>query len=185
MITLFNPILTKKVEKRLIKYYRLKRIKKESKKSYFKWRKEINNNNDLFECLYFVACQEEAHLIELYDRHIGNDDVIAENLNGEIIGGDSFNKVYDTLDGDYYHYRDKEALILVNTCSKSNKWHFYKKSDDRADRIEIFHVETEIISDPVENEIIERDNSENIESNDDKDNKSEENENVSEENSDC
>lgn len=187
MMILFNPILTKKVEKRLIKCYRLKRIKKETKKSYLKWRKEINNNNDLFECLYFVACQEEAQMIELYDRHIGNDVVIAENLNGEIIGGDSFNKIYDTLEGDYYHYRDKEALILVNTCSKSNKWHFYKKSDGIAERRDIFHVEIpdEIISEAVENETIERDNSENIKSNDNKDNESEENEDATKENSDC
>lgn len=80
MKRLFNPLLTEKSEKRLKKCYRLKEIKKEAKKSYLKWRKEINNNNDLFESLYFVACQEEAQLIELYDRHIGNDVVIAETL---------------------------------------------------------------------------------------------------------
>lgn len=172
MIILFNPILTKKVEKRLIKCYRLKRIKKETKKSYSKWRKEINNNNDLFESLYFVACQEEAQLIELYDRHIGNDVVIAENLDGEIIGGNSFNQIYDKLEGDFYHYRDREALILVNTCNKSQRWHFYKKPEGRAERMDIFaHVENDI--------------NEKNESNDNKDNESEEYENATEENSDC
>lgn len=172
MKRLFNPLLTEKSEKRLKKCYRLKEIKKEAKKSYLKWRKEINNNNDLFESLYFVACQEEAQLIELYDRHIGNDVVIAENLDGEIIGGDSFNQIYDTLEGDYYHYRDKESLILVHTCDKTKRWHFYKLPKGRAERMDIFaHVENDI--------------NEKNESNDNKDNESEEYENATEENSDC
>lgn len=180
MITLFNPILTKKVEKRLIKCYRFKRIKKETKKSYLKWRKEINNNNDLFESLYFVACQEEAQLIELYDKHIGNDVVIAENLNGEIIGGDSFNKIYDTLEGDYYHYRDKESLILVNTCDKSKRWHFYKKPNNKSGRLEIFTPIT--TEDSSSTDGIEVENSE-LEGNEN--NESEENEDATEKNRDC
>lgn len=179
MKRLFNPLLTDKPEKRLRKCYRLKEIKKETKKSYFKWRKEINNNNDLFENLYFAACQEEAQLIELYDKYISEAVVVAENHNGEIIAGDSFNKIYNTLEGDYYHYRDKESLILVNTCDKSNKWHFYKKPNNKSARLEIFaHIE--INSEPVENDI-----NENNESNDNKDNESEEYEDATEENSDC
>lgn len=179
MKRLFNPLLTDKPEKRLRKCYRLKEIKKETKKSYFKWRKEINNNNDLFENLYFAACQEEAQLIELYDKYISSAVVIAENHNGEIIGGDSFNKIYNTLEGDYYHYREKESLILVNTCDKSKKWHFYKKPEGRAERMDIF-AQIEINSETVENDINEKN-----ESNDNKDNESEEYEDATEENSDC
>lgn len=174
MKRLFNPLLTDKIGKRLRKCYRLKEIKKETKKSYFKWRKEINNNNDLFEYLYFAAVQEEAQLIELYDKYISDAVVVAENHNGEIIGGDSFNKIYNTLEGDYYHYRDKETLILVNTCDKSNKWHFYKKPNNK--RLEIFAHDSE----PVENDINEKN-----ESNDNKDNESEEYEDATEENSNC
>lgn len=180
MKRLFNPLLTDKPEKRLRKCYRLKEIKKETKKSYFKWRKEMNNNNDLFENLYFVACQEEAQLIELYDRYIGNDVVIAENLDGEIIGGDSFNQIYDTLEGDYYHYRDKESLILVNTCDKSKRWHFYKLPKGKAERIDIFtHLTTEDCTSTDEKEV-QKSESENKESNE-----SEEYEDATEENSDC
>lgn len=186
MKIIFNPILIKGAEKRLRKFYRLKRIKKESKKSYFKWRKEINNNNNLFESLYFVACQEEASLIELYDRHIGNDVVIAECLDGEIIGGDSFNKIYDTLEGDYYHYRDKESLILVNTCNKLQRWHFYKKPKGKAEKLDIFACIP--ASEPVAKEVAECDKTEdiqNIESNNNNISESEEKNDDTEENSDC
>lgn len=180
MKKIFNPLLTEKPEKRLRKCYLLKEIKKETKKSYFKWRKEINNNNDLFENLYFAACQQEAQLIELYDKYISSAVVIAENHNGEIIGGDSFNKIYDTLEGDYYHYRDKEALILVNTCDKSKKWHFYKKPNNKSGRLEIFApltTEDSLSTDEKEVEKCESENTEN--------NESEEYEDATEENSDC
>lgn len=180
MKIIFNPLLTKGVEKRLRKCYRLKRIKKETKKSYFKWRKEINNNNDLFENLYFAACQEEAQLIELYDKYIAGGVVIAESHNGEIIGGDSFNKIYNTLEGDYYHYRDKESLILANTCDKSKRWHFYKKPENHNGRDEIFTPLTKENTNSTDEDGVEKRETENNENNE-----SEESEDATEENSDC